>query len=321
MNLNIYKAIVKFICIVSSVVFLSACSSGNSYRLTVDTATVNETSGALLPAEAPVEASRSITDLQTTVTRNTIVNERQNENVRIKRISLSAVGDIMVHRTQLIKADYGGTFDFSESFEYIQSYISASDFAVGNLETTLAGPNGQRRINVEKFYKAYSGYPCFNTPDILATNIKEAGFDFVSTANNHSLDSKEVGVIRTIDVLDEVGLLHTGTYQTEEASKELTLVDVDGITFSFINYTYGLNGFVLDKEDDYMVNHLDMYESSYIEQMNRQVQEATNISDFVVVMLHYGNEYVIEPDRYYQQPIIDGLFEAGADIIFGGHLM
>jgi len=245
---------------------------------------------------------------------------RLEEPERIKHISLASVGDIMVHRTQLIKAFTVDEFDFSSTFREVTPILSDASLTVGNLETTFGGYLGQRKINVEKFCQGYSGYPCFNTPDVFAKAIKEAGFDLVSTANNHTLDSKEVGVRRTLDILDSVDLEHIGTYKTLEEAQVPYMIEVEGVTFAFINYTYGLNGFRLKEADRYMVNSLDMYQKIYIEEMNEKVREAEATgADFVVVMLHYGNEYVTYPDKYYQKPLVKDLFNAGADIILGGH--
>lgn len=249
-----------------------------------------------------------------------IVNKSSVSDERIKHISMASVGDIMVHKTQLVKAYNGEEFDFTSVFEQVKPILSKADITVGNLETTFAGYLGQRRINIDAFYKGYSGYPCFNTPDIFATNIKAAGFDLLSTANNHTLDSKEVGALRTLDILDSIGLDHIGTYRSEIESNETYIIDVDGISFAFVNYTYGLNGFSLKEEDAYLVNSLEMYKENKIVEMTSKVKkaEATGV-DFVVVMLHYGNEYKNYPDKYYQMPLVDELFDSGADIILGGH--
>lgn len=245
--------------------------------------------------------------------------EEKDMDTRIRSIKLNAVGDIMVHRTQLIKADRGGEFDFSPSFEHISPVINTADYSLANLETTFAGALGQRRFNVDRFYKGYSGFPTFNTPDEMATVIKEAGIDLLSTANNHTFDSKVPGILRTLDILDEVGIEHTGSFATEEAAEQLTVFSVEGVSFGVINYTYGMNGFTLEEDEQYLVNTLDMYASDKLDEMYQKVKAAESEVDFVIVMLHYGNEYVIHPDRYYQKPIVDDLFKAGADVIFGGH--
>ncbi|MCL2665080.1 MAG: CapA family protein, partial [Defluviitaleaceae bacterium] len=113
---------------------------------------------------------------------------------------IANVGDFMCHQVQLDAAydKTGGVYDFDPCFKYIKPYIADADYAVGNLETTLAGG-------------ASSGYPIFNSPDAYAAAIKNAGFDFVTTANNHGNDKREAGIVRTIETLNGVGLAFTGT--------------------------------------------------------------------------------------------------------------
>lgn len=239
---------------------------------------------------------------------------------RLSRVTLSAVGDVMVHKTQLVKADRGDRFDFEPAFQWVKPLIESADYAIANLETTFAGPSGQRRIRLDQHYKSYSGYPVFNTPDIMGDNLKDAGFDLLLTANNHTLDSKESGLIRTIEVIDDLGLDHIGTYLDAASANEPFIKEINGIKFGIINYTYAMNGFNLTAEDDYMIKHLNNYDDIYIQNMNDEVKAMSALDvDFVVVTLHYGIEYRTHPDPYVQQPMIDALFDHGADIILGGH--
>jgi len=238
----------------------------------------------------------------------------------LQEASVVAVGDIMAHRSQLIRAYDEDGFDFGPSFAYVSPLISEADFAVGNLETTLAGPGGQRRFNVEKFFMNYSGYPAFNTPDIMANNLKDAGFDLMLTANNHTLDSKESGVLRTLDVLEEAGLETIGSYRSAKDSLDPYIKVVNGISFGILNYTYAMNGFWLEEDQNFMINHLGNYEESALQEMYARVRAMSEAPvDFVVVAIHYGIEYSDYPDSYFQKPIIDNLFDNGADIILGGH--
>ncbi len=87
----------------------------------------------------------------------------------------------------------GENYDFSYVFEDVKKYLTSADITVGNLETTFAGKAA-----------VYSGYPNFNTPEQLATDLVELGFDVVSTANNHSLDKRYAGLESTLNELDKV---------------------------------------------------------------------------------------------------------------------
>ncbi|MDG1656998.1 MAG: CapA family protein, partial [Crocinitomicaceae bacterium] len=63
--------------------------------------------------------------------------------------------------------------------------------------------------------KPYKGYPQFAAPDELPEAAVNAGFNVILTANNHSCDGRAKGVIRTLDVLDELGVKHTGTFRSQ----------------------------------------------------------------------------------------------------------
>lgn len=115
--------------------------------------------------------------------------------------SISAIGDLMCHSTQYKYVATGdGHYDFTPCFSAIAPVLKMADLCVGNLETTLAGRS-----------RPYSGYPQFNTPDDYVVYLKEAGIDFLVTANNHSNDTGEKGIRRTLQVIDSVGFYHTGT--------------------------------------------------------------------------------------------------------------
>ncbi len=119
--------------------------------------------------------------------------------------TLTAIGDVMCHNTQYFDAYIKETddYDFSYVFEDIKRHIKTSDIAIGSLETSFAGKE-----------RGYSNYPTFNSPDNLAYSLKEIGLDVLSTAGNHCLDMGFSGLSRTIDVLNDAGISHLGTYKT-----------------------------------------------------------------------------------------------------------
>ena len=129
-------------------------------------------------------------------------------------INMSVIGDIMCHDSQYKDAYLSSqdTYDFSYVFKDIQNYISSADIAVGNLETTFAGKA-----------RGYSNYPTFNTPEQLATNLKDMGIDVLTTANNHSLDKGYSGLESTLKFLDEADISHTGTYSSAEEQNKILI--------------------------------------------------------------------------------------------------
>ncbi len=239
---------------------------------------------------------------------------------RKEEVTVSFVGDIMVHYAQLRRAyDYkSGTFDFSGSFKYVKNTLQSADYAIGNLETTFGMPESSRVINEETGFAGYSGFPCFNTPESMADALALAGFDFMATANNHALDTGDAGMKNTLKVLDEKGIRHTGTFFGERAPFEL--VEVKGVTLAIVNYTYGTNGFTLESAGDLSINTLNMYSEENVEMLLEDVASAKlSGADAVIVFLHWGNEYQDQPEHYYQVPLGNAILDAGADVIIGSH--
>jgi poly-gamma-glutamate synthesis protein (capsule biosynthesis protein) len=218
-------------------------------------------------------------------------------------ITLSVAGDIMCHSVQYnyarVKAD---SFNFNPVFSQIKKYLDQSDFVFGNLETVTAGRQ-----------KGYSGYPFFNSPDEFIAAIKNAGFDLLSTANNHALDRGEPGVRRTIEELKLHHLDYNGTFLSQSDRDSIRIFDIKGIKVAFLAYTYGTNGNPIPKGKEYLINIIDTIK------IRNDIKLARNDgSDIVLVHFHFGDEYQREPTEY-QKEIVDQTIKAGADIIIGGH--
>lgn len=219
-----------------------------------------------------------------------------------KHAKISAVGDLMVHKWQLTDAydDVIKEYDFEHNFNYIKKYFAASDIVVGNLETTFAGGDS-----------SYTGYPNFNTPNAFATALKNAGFNVLSTANNHSYDMLENGLNNTIDVLNNNNIDHFGTSKSQEERDSILIKDVDGIKIAFLSYTYGTNG--MTPANEYNVNMLD--EEIVVSDIKKSKELGC---DLTVVMPHMGVEYEAYTEDVYKN-WVDLMFNAGADIILASH--
>ncbi len=234
-----------------------------------------------------------------------------------REVTLTVVGDVMMHSWQ-IQRSYDpatDTFDVSDAFTYVEDYLSHADYTIANLETTLPG----RYNGAINDVLGYSDYPMFSSPEILANNLQDAGVDFLQTANNHSLDAWEDGIYATIDYLDSIGIPHTGTFKSQEECDKQCIIEINGITFGFVAYTYGTNGLPVPSESPYCINTLDNYDNAKLEEMYQKVRDLDAAGvDFVCPLIHFGTEYTEVPDSW-QEMVVDGLFEAGADVIFGGH--
>jgi len=216
---------------------------------------------------------------------------------------INFVGDLMCHSTQFnyahVKDD---SYDFSGVFSEVKKYLSDADFTIGNFETVLAGNK-----------KRYSGYPYFNAPDDFLLAIKEAGFDFLVNANNHAIDKGVKGVERTINIMDELGINHTGTYLSQQDRDSIRIININEIHFAILSYSYSTNGIPLPKGKNYIMNLIDY------DLIEKDIAEARNEGvDIVLVYFHFGEEYQREPNSY-QKEVINNTINSGADIIIGSH--
>lgn len=230
--------------------------------------------------------------------------ENKEEEPTDTTFTMAAIGDIMCHNTQYNDA-YNkdtGAYDFSYVFDDISLYTKTADICVGNLETTFAGED-----------VGYSGYPTFNTPDSLAYELKDIGIDVLSTAGNHALDKGFNGLSRTIDVLNDADIAHTGTYKTEEEQNTILTKYVKGIKIAFVNFTYGTNGIKIPSGKEFCVNLIDN------DLITKQLDLAKSQNpDIIVACMHWGNEYKTTPNDT-QKELSTFLFQNGVDIILGTH--
>lgn len=157
------------------------------------------------------------------------------------KIKLTFSGDIMLNNStiNLYKTE-NEKYNFDTMFEGAKDFLKQADLAVGNLETPITKNKNEIK------YKPYS----FTSPIEFAEAVKNAGFKFVTTANNHCLDNGIDGIKKTIDALDEIKIDNTGISYGEDKIK---LVEINGFKIAILSYTYGTNAFnnnvYLDKKD------------------------------------------------------------------------
>ncbi|MCS6807511.1 MAG: CapA family protein [Candidatus Kapabacteria bacterium] len=217
------------------------------------------------------------------------------------------MGDFMCHSSQLTAALQGnGEYDFNPCYTHIAPLIARADFAFGNLETVLAGRE-----------QRYTGYPAFNSPDSYARALQEAGFDALTTANNHSFDRQYAGIKRTIHVLDGLNIPHTGTTYAQERRSKPLVINVRGIRIALLAYTYGLNQGALPQQYSTTVNIID---SAAIRSDIQSLQSLAlhERPDIILVSLHWGSEYQLQP-RPEQRRFADWLMRVGAHAVLGAH--
>ena len=231
-------------------------------------------------------------------------------------ITVGAIGDIMIMPAQ-INGAYNAetdTYDFSRSFQGVANQFRSVDLMCGNFETTVSGEEAGYSEKKAKKEPADT----FNAPDAVLDNLKDIGFDFLSTANNHALDREMPGLLRTLDMLDEKGFYHTGTARSNEERDKPLIIDVKGVKIGIVAATE-----IINKRDKYMNDEETQYAVTRLySQQERLLAEVkackTAGADFVIAYPHWDKEHKTGSNKRTREAA-KLLLEAGADIILGSH--
>jgi poly-gamma-glutamate capsule biosynthesis protein CapA/YwtB (metallophosphatase superfamily) len=221
---------------------------------------------------------------------------------RVRTFDIVASGDLLIHGPvwQRAIALGHGRYDFRPLLARIRPIVSRGALAICHVETPMgAGPP--------------SGFPVFNTPKELARAIKWTGWDVCDTASNHSLDKGQLGIGTTADALDAAGVHHTGSFRTQAESRRIVLLRVRGLRIAFLSYAYGTNGMPLPHP--WSVNMIST--SKIVADAHRARRRG---ADFVIVNLHWGDEYVHEPNLAQRDLARYLLRHRVADVIVGQHV-
>lgn len=221
---------------------------------------------------------------------------------------LAFTGDTLAHSGVVRQAASNAAatdaqYDFAPMFDGIAPYLRDADLAICHLETPLSPDNTD-----------LSGFPTFNVPREMADGLAASGYDGCTTASNHSLDRRPEGVSATLQVLDDAGLGHSGMARDQAEYDDVTLFDANGITVASLSYSYGFNGFLEPEETPWLVNEIN------VEEIAAEAVRARDAgADFVVLSVHWGDEYRHQPSQY-QLDNAELLAQAAdIDLIIGHH--
>lgn len=216
-------------------------------------------------------------------------------DVHSSTITIGMIGDILLHHPLYTYEKY----DFA--FSNVKEKMTEIDFLIANQESMPGG--------VEL---GLSGYPSFNSPKHIIRDLKTNGVDMLSIANNHTIDRKEKGVLNAIRYMEEYDMPYVGAYRSFEDQAEPRIVEVKGVRLGILAYTYGTNGNPVPEGKEYLVSLIDR------ERMDIEITELKKSVDVLIVLLHWGNEYELEPSKE-QVDLAQFVAGKGADILFGHH--
>lgn len=219
----------------------------------------------------------------------------------ITSVKFMAVGDNLYHSTVYKNGQTEEGYGFDFIYEHLVDFIRGYDIAVVNQETPLVKEN-------------YSSYPTFGTPVEAGEALINSGFNVILNATNHTYDKGYDGVQSTIELYENYpDITYLGIHRNEEDFNNVKIIEVNDIRIAMLNYTYGLNGFIIPDEYHYLVDTL--YDE---EKIKSDLAYAEENADITIVFPHWGNEYVYnETDA--QKRLAHLFTEYGADIIIGSH--
>lgn len=230
---------------------------------------------------------------------------KNQEDSQVSQARIMAHGDLLYHDILYYSAEQAdGSYDFSENFTYVKSWLDQADLAIGDFEGT---------INPDY---PLSGYPLFNAPPQVVQAIKDAGYDVMDLAHNHILDSGLEGVATTAQAFQKAGIEPLGVYPNQARNQAPLLIkEVNGIKIALLAYAYGFNGLeagLSPEEYESVLSDLDL------EKMEAEIKRAEKEADITIVMPQMGEEYRLEPTDE-QVAIYHKMVDWGADLVFGGH--
>lgn len=213
---------------------------------------------------------------------------------------ISATGDVVFDRDYLpVFKDRG----FDHAFEGVADIFLNDDLTIVNLEcapSTLGEPQEKDFV--------------FRCPVSALPVARQFGIDVVNLANNHSQDYGADALLDGVLQTRLAGLSPIGVGADIDAATSPALFEVGGRTVAVL----GMGGVIPGSHWLAGANHPGMANGDDTEQMVASVAAASEVADFVLVTIHWGEEGVAEP-RADDRERVRAMIAAGADAIFGHH--
>ena len=246
--------------------------------------------------------------------------KKEEEKEKEYKVTMITAGDNLIHSSLYYDASTGnGGYDFTKMYELIKPIVKEYDIAYYNQETILGG----KELGV-------SDYPTFNSPQEVGDAMIDAGFNLVSLATNHTIDSGEKAILASREYWDkQTNVLAVGSYSSFEERDKIRIETKNDISYTLLNYTYGTNGIAVPSGKEYLVNvwptdleindpERDTKYQQYKEQVKKDIEAVKDKVDVIMVAMHWGVEYTHEPTEY-EKDMAEYLASLGVNIIIGTH--
>src|SRR5437899_3282197 len=220
-------------------------------------------------------------------------------------LRLYAVGDINLGRRTARERLIAG--DTLYSFRLLLDTLRGADITFGNLESPIAADTSQ----------VDDSGAAFTAPPLAALALAQAGFDIVSTANNHAWDGGEGTLQETMRQLTRAEVLFVGSGFGRDMAEQPVIVRRGGWRIAFFAITRAWNPAPYTFYRHAGANYVAWGDTAWIYPAIRDLKQTGRV-DLVVVSVHGGKEFVDAPPKYHQD-LLYGLVDAGADLVLAHH--
>ena len=219
-------------------------------------------------------------------------------------VSIAVTGDVMFARNMegVLSSD-------SSPFAGVSNVTSNVDLLIINFEN--AATNSENAVKGDVPLKCDPKY----VPLAKANNRTIA-----TLANNHVCDYGFTGMRDTIKYLKDAGITPMGAGENASDAHKSVTQNINNRDITVLNYMDSNNFAEYDYQSLPYANDSSPGYSAYnSEDAKKQISEArANGSDFIMVSMHFGNEYSMSPNTD-QEKIAHELIDYGADIVVGAH--
>lgn len=186
-------------------------------------------------------------------------------------------------------------------FSSIKNVVEESDYSIVNFESVVT--DGSEKL----IKKAGPGMHC---PKVSVNVLKRGGFDCVTLANNHFRDYGDIGVKNTLEALSIYGIDYVGGGIDINEAESILYKQIKGKRLAIINVC----------EHEFSIAKSNRCGSSPLEVVkeSRKIKNAKTESDFVIVIIHGGNEHYQLPSPRMKNTY-RFFIEQGADAVVNHH--
>lgn len=221
-------------------------------------------------------------------------------------VTIDAMGDLMLARGVAAKVQQNGA---SWPLGAVSDRLRSADLRFANLEFSLTNGGTQA-------HKDYT----FRAPPSEVDCLTSAGVNVIGLANNHVLDFGPQGLLDTLAALNGAGIAHTGAGADTETAHAPVIVPVNGLRVAWLAYANVPD----DSITGFKAISLQAGPNSpgvawgTPDVIARDVANAKQHADLVVVALHSGFEYTPQPNSV-QTQLAHAAIDAGAALVLGAH--